>query len=409
MDPRSPHDAEDYRAIVRDFLTQYLPVGWQGIGALSDAAGITFMQAWRRTLFENGFIGITWPREFGGGGRSKLDQVVLVEEFARAGVPTGVPNDTFGIKMIGNTLLKWGTDDQKRYFIPRILSGEIVWCQGYSEPDAGSDLARIGTKAALDGDDWVLNGQKIWTSNAHLANWIFVLARSDPNAQRHHGITFLMVPLDQPGIDVRPIAMMSGQTEFNEVFFTDARTSSDHVLGEVHGGWSVAMTLLSHERGEESATNPVMFRQEFDRLVAMAHARGRLSDPVIRQRIADCYTRVETMRYLGLRILTSYVRDGQLGPEASVSKLYWSEYHRRVTALAIDIMGADALVTHGRMPPRAYRTDDPGAPNSQASWMGAMYNSIAGTIYAGTSQVQRNILGETVLGLPKEPQPTKAT
>ncbi len=403
MDPRPSASAEEYRSQVRSFLASNLPSGWAGVGALSETDSAKFAASWRRTLFEHGFLAITWPVEYGGQGRTKLDQVVLIEEFARAGAPTGSPNDTFGMKMIGNTLLRWGTDQQKRHYLPRIISGDDVWCQGYSEPDAGSDLAGLGTRAVLDGDEWVLDGQKIWTSYAHLANWIFVLVRSDATAPRHKGITFLLVPLRQPGIEVRPITMLNGQREFNEIFFTGARTASDNVVGTVNAGWSVAMTLLSHERGEEAATNPVMFRNEFDRLVELARSRGRLDDPVIRQRIADCYVRVETMRFLGLRILTGYLRDGSLGPEASISKLYWSEYHRIAAALAVDILGADALIPSGRMPPRAFRTDDPGAPNSTASWVGAFYNSIAGTIYAGTSQVQRNILGETVLGLPKEP------
>ena len=329
---------------------------------------------------------------------------MLVEEFARAGVPIGTPNDTFSIKMIGNTLLAWGTEEQKRRFLPRILSGEDVWCQGYSEPDAGSDLARLGTRAVLDGDEWVVNGQKIWTSNAHLANWIFVLTRSDPQAQRHHGITFLLVPMDQSGVEVRPIRMLSGEGEFCETSFDGARTSDENRIGPVNEGWRVAMTLLGHERGEEAAINPVLFRKEFDRLVELAKERGRNVDPVIRQRLADCFIRVETMRFLGQRILTDYLREGTLGPAASISKLYWSGYHRTVTQLALDILGPSALVPEGRVPPRAYRADDPGAPNSSASWVGAFYNSISGTIYAGTSEVQRNILGESVLGLPKEPQ-----
>jgi alkylation response protein AidB-like acyl-CoA dehydrogenase len=306
--------------------------------------------------------------------------------------------------MVGNTLVRWGSDEQKRHFLPRILSGEDRWCQGYSEPEAGSDLASLRTRAVRDGDEWVLNGQKIWTSRAREANWIFVLARTDPHAAKHKGITFLLVPLDQDGIEIRPIRMLSGESEFNEVFFTDARTAAENVVGEVGSGWAVAQTLLGHERGEEAATNPVLFRAELDRLVTMARERGRLDDPAIRDRIAQAYVRVETMRFLGYRILTGVLTTGHIGPEASISKLYWSEYHRDVTRLALDVLGGDALVVEGRLPLRAYRTDDPGAPNSSASWVGAFYNGVADTIYAGTSEVQRNILGETVLGLPREPR-----
>jgi alkylation response protein AidB-like acyl-CoA dehydrogenase len=395
--------SEQFRRKVRAFLAANLPPGWAGIGALSQDVGEQFLAAWRRTLADNGLIAITWPVEYGGQGLSQLEQVVLAEEFARSGVPVGIPNDTFGIKMVGNTLLKWGTEQQKQHFLPRIVAGEYIWCQGYSEPDAGSDLASLSCRAVLDGDEWVIDGQKIWTSNAHLANWIFVLVRTDPTAPKHKGISFLLVPLDQPGIELRPIRMLSGLREFNETFFTAARTAAANVVGPVNGGWGVAMTLLGHERGEEAATNPVVFRMEFERLVELARTTGRVDDAVIRQRLADCYARVEIMRFLGQRILAGYLRQGSLGPEASIAKLYWSEYHRLVTALAVDIVGADALTPAGRPAPRAFRADDPGAPNSSASWVGAFYNSIAGTIYAGTSQIQRNILGETVLGLPREP------
>ena len=205
--------------------------------------------------------------------------MILAEEFARAGVPAGGTNDVFSIQMVGNTILQWGTDEQKRHFIPRILSGEDIWCQGYSEPNAGSDLGNLGCRATLDGDEWVINGQKIWTSAGHLANWIFVLTRTDPDAPKHKGITFLLCPMDQPGVEVRPIKMISGDSEFNEVFFTDARCPKENVVGEVNGGWAVAMTLLGYERGEAAATFPLMFRAELDRLVALAEERGRTADP----------------------------------------------------------------------------------------------------------------------------------
>jgi alkylation response protein AidB-like acyl-CoA dehydrogenase len=391
---------------VQAFLADRLPKCWRGIGALDTEDAARFAESWRRTLYEHGYLGLAWPAQYGGGGLTKLEQVVLAEELARAGVPSGVVHDTFGIKMVGNTLLRWGTEEQKRRFIPRILSGEDRWCQGFSEPDAGSDLAGLSTRAVLDGNEWVIDGQKIWTTGAREANWIFVLARTDPGAPRHKGITFLLVPMPQPGIEIRPIKMISGGSEFNEVFFTGARTAAHEVVGDVNGGWAVAMTLLGLERGEEAATNPILFRNEYDRLVALAREHGATDDPVIRDRLAWCFERVETMRFLGYRILSGYLRDGALGPEASISKLYWSEYHREVTNLALAILGPRAFVPEGRPPARHYRYDDPGVPNSTASWLGVWYNATAGTIYAGTSEVQRNILAETVLGLPKEPKPT---
>jgi alkylation response protein AidB-like acyl-CoA dehydrogenase len=404
MDATHPPDAELFRKRVREFLAEALPAGWRGLGAIDDRAEAdSFVEQWRRTLAEHGLLGVSWPREYGGAGLTKLEQVVLVEELARAGVPAMGGNDNFSIKMVGNTLLRWGTEAQKRRFLPRILSGEDVWCQGYSEPGAGSDLAGLSTRAVLDGDRWVVTGQKIWTSRAREANWMFLLARTDPAASRHGGITFLLVPLDQPGVDIRPITMLSGETEFNEVFLDGATTPADHVVGEVNGGWAVAMTLLGHERGEEAATNPILFRAELDRLVALARERGLNSDPVVRQRLARAHIRCEIMRFLGYRILTGVLSgSGTVGPEASISKLYWSEYHRSVTELALDLLGADGTVLDGRGPIRSYRTDDPGAPNTSGSWIGAFYNATAGTIYAGTSEIQRNIVAEAILGLPRD-------
>jgi alkylation response protein AidB-like acyl-CoA dehydrogenase len=405
VDPRHTVEAESFRKRIRRLLEDNLPSDWQGIGAIADRQEADrFVESWRATLAATGLLGVAWPKEYGGAGLSKLEQVVLVEELARAGVPAMGYNDTFGIKMLGGTLLRWGTEEQKRHFLPRILSGEHLWCQGFSEPGSGSDLASLSTRAVLDGGQWVINGQKLWTSRASEANWIFLLARTNPAASKNRGISFLLVPMEQPGIEVRPIRALSGESEFNEVFFDAATTPADHVVGDVDGGWAVASTLLGLERGAEAATNPILFRAELDRLLAMARERGRADDPVLRQRLADAYVRCEVMRFVGLRILTGVLTNGSLGPEASVAKLYWSEYHQRVTALALDVLGADALAVEGRGPLRTFRTDDPGARNTTGSWIGTFYNATAGTIYAGTSEVQRNILGESVLGLPREPR-----
>lgn len=405
MDVRYPAEAEEFRAEVQAFLAEHLPEGWMGMGALDRAEAEDFAITWRKTLHEHGLLGIAWPREYGGGGRTKLEQVVLAEELARARVPFGRATDTTSVKIMGNTLLRWGTDEQKRHFLPRIISGEDIWVQGFSEPDAGSDLANLKLVAHRDGDSWVLNGQKIWTSRAQEGNWIFVLARTDPDAPRHRGISFLLVPLDTPGVDVRPIRVLTGEEEFCEVFFTDVRIPAENVLGGEHNGWTVAMSGLGVERGEEAAINPILFRAEFDRIVELAREHGVADDPVVRDRLAWCYTKVETMRFLGYRILTQYLRDGALGPEASISKLFWSEYHQVAVDLALSIMGADALVREGRHPFRHFRTDEPGAPNSSNSWIDVfLLNARSGTVYAGTSQVQRNIIGETILGLPKEPR-----
>jgi len=405
MQPTYSAEADAYREKVQAFLAEHLPPDWGGTGTLEGDALDRFTEEWRTTLYENKLLAQSWPIEYGGAGLSALESVVLGEEFAKAGVPSGGSNDVFGIQMLGNTLIQWGTDEQKAHFLPRVLSGEDRWCQGYSEPNAGSDLGNVQTKAVLDGDEWVINGQKIWTSAGHLADWIFVLCRTDSEAPKHKGISFLLCPMDQPGVEVRPIKMISGESEFNEVFFTDARTAKENVVGGVNNGWAVAMTLLGYERGESAATMPIRFKAELDRLLLLAKERGASDDPVMRQRLADCYTKVAIMRWNGMRTLTKFLAGEHPGPDASISKLYWSDYHKVVTELAVDILGLDALVPTGRKPSSAFQADDPGAPNSSASWTNTFLNARAGSIYAGTNQIQRNILGEMVLGLPKEPKP----
>ena len=247
---------------------------------MSPDEAAAFVTRWRVTLYEAGYLAPGWPTEYGGGGMSPLAQVVLAEEFARAGVPMGGPNDAFGITMLGNTLQVWGTEEQKQHYLPRILSGEDTWCQGYSEPNAGSDLGSLGLRAQLDGDQWVLNGQKIWTSAGHLADHIFTLARTDPDAPKHKGISFLLVDMRQPGIEVRPIEMISGESEFNEVFYTDAVCPKHEVVGGVNNGWAVAMSLLGYERGAAAATTSIHYRGELDRLFLLARERGVADDPI---------------------------------------------------------------------------------------------------------------------------------
>ena len=407
MQPTYTAEAETFREKMQAFLAEHLPSNWTGIGSLDADAAHEFSKEWRDILRDNKLLAPSWPTEYGGAGLTELEGVIMAEEFAKAGVPTGTANDVFGIQMVGNTIIQWGTEEQKQHFLPRIISGEDLWCQGYSEPNAGSDLGNLGCRAELDGDEWIINGQKIWTSAGHLADWIFVLTRTDSEAAKHRGITFLLVPMDQPGVEVRPIKMISGEAEFNEVFFDDARAPKENVVGEVNGGWAVAMTLLGYERGEAAATTPVAFKTEIDRLLELAKEQGRADDPLIRQRLAWCYSKVEIMRFLGMRTLTKFLAGEHPGPDASIFKLYWSEYHKVSTELAVDILGADAMHFVGKLPSSAFSTDATGAPNDSGSWLGTFLNARAGTIYAGTSQVQRNIIGEMVLGLPKEPKADK--
>ena len=405
MNPTYSAAAEEYREKVQAFLAEKLPPSWKGIGALTGDALEHFVTEWRATLYSSGYLAPGWPVEFGGGGLSELEQVIFAEEFARAGVPTGGHNDVFSIQMLGNTLLLFGTEEQKRHYLPRLLAGEDTWCQGYSEPNAGSDLSNVGLRAELDGDQWVLNGQKIWTSAGHLADHIFTLARTDPDAPKHKGISFLLVDMRQPGIEVRPIKMLSGESEFNEVFYTDAVVPKENVVGGVNNGWAVAMGLLGFERGAAASIAPIAFEAEFDRLLQLAKDRGVSNDPRIRQKLAWCYSKVQVMRYLGMRTLTKFLAGHHPGPDGAIFKLYWSEYHKIVTELGVDLLGMDAMVPTGRKPSSAFSTDDAGAPNDSMSWAMTFLNARAGTIYAGSSQVQRNIIGEMVLGLPKEPKP----
>lgn len=401
MNVNYPPESDEFRARIRTFLEEHLPDDWQGVGQLAGEEYWSFMASWRSTLVDNGLIAVHWPKEYGGGGFTQIEQVVMAEEFARAGAPTGVPNDGFGINLLGNTLLRWGTEEQKRHYLPRIVSGEDVWCQGYSEPNSGSDLASLSTRAERDGDEWVINGQKIWTTWGREANNVFVLCRTGTPESRHRGISFLLCPLDQPGIEMRPIRQLTGLADFNEVFFTDARCPVDNVVGGVDNGWRVAMTLLDFERGEDAAVLPIRFRATYDRLLATARDRGVTEDPVVRQKLAEMYARVAMMRWQGYRMITGWLRGDPLGAESSIFKNMWSELAQDQAEIALEVLGAAALVVDGRAPEAAFQTDDVGAPIASGAWIGERLNSLAGTIYAGSAEIQRNLIAEKVLGLPR--------
>jgi alkylation response protein AidB-like acyl-CoA dehydrogenase len=405
MQPTYSDAAETYREKIQGFIAEHMPANWEGIGSLTGDAKKQFLSEWRQVLADNSLLATMWSAEYGGPGLSANENVIIAEEFTKAGLPTGGSNDGFGIGMVGNTIIEWGTEEQKKHYLPRILSGEDLWCQGYSEPDAGSDLANLGCKAELDGDEWIVNGQKIWTSSGQSADWIFVLARTDADAPKHQGITFLLCPMDQPGVEVRPIVNIAGHSHFNEVFFSEARVPKANVIGAANGGWAVAMTLLGYERGFGATTTYFRYRAELDRLIEMARKRGALDDPNIRQRVAWCHSKVEIMRWLGQQVLTGFLNGEPPGPKSSIGKLNWSEYHRAVTELALDVMGADAMILDGDPGYAAgLGAADAGTPNTSSAWINSFMVARAGTIYAGTSQVQRNIVGERVLGLPKEPR-----
>jgi alkylation response protein AidB-like acyl-CoA dehydrogenase len=397
---------DSFQSAVREFITDLVGPDWRGIGALSREERNQFCKSARTALASRGWVAPNWPVEYGGAGLGPREYVMLAEELSAARIPFGSDSDAFGIGMLGNTMLRWAKPELLQRFLPKICSGEYVFAQGFSEPGAGSDLASLALRAERDGDHWVLNGQKLWSSSAHLANWMFVLARTDREAPRHRGISMLLVRMDQPGVNVRPIRNITGDTDFNEVFFDDAVTDLDLMVGEVNQGWAVAMTLLGFERGEQALHAPIRFRSELDRLIALVRERGLEGDDDIRRRVAWCHVQVEQLRCHGARTVSQLLDGQEPGAGAAAFKLLWSEYHQAVTELAMDIIGLDGLTPSGRRSPNWYHTDDPGAPNSSASWASVYLNSRAGTIYAGSSQIQRSIVGELLLGLPKEPSPT---
>ena len=394
--------AEAFREHVRAFLAAQLPADWSGLGALTTAEQQVFITRWRATLHANGLLAVNWPKQYGGAGLSPMEQVVLAEEFTRVGVPQGGLNDNFGIQMLGSVLLRYGTAQQKTHYLPRILSLEDVWCQGFSEPEAGSDLAGIRTRAVRDGDEWVITGQKTWTSYGHLATHIFALCRTDPDAQRHRGISLLLCPLDQAGITLRPLTTLTGDDEFNEVFFDGARCPVSDVIGAVNDGWAVAMSLLGFERGEAAATLPMKFAKDLERLVMLARRHGRIDDPTILQRLAICAEGVEQMRCMGMAAVSRWVQGEEIGAESSIHKLFWSEWLQQATELAMDIMGEAGIAPQGDgLQGMSFPAAEAGTPNTTGAWADYFLRARAATIYAGSSEVQRNIIGERILGLPR--------
>src|SRR3954463_5476291 len=281
MDLTYPPEAETFRKEIRAWLEENLPDGWFDEGfEQTPEEKKKFNEEWVKKLYGGGWICASWPQEYGGKGLKTMQQVVLNEEFAKAGAPMRA--DFFGDTLVGPTILQWGTEEQKQFFLPKILRGEIAWCQGFSEPDAGSDLAGLKTRAELDGDEWVINGQKVWTTQAQYADYIFLLARTDPSASKHAGISYLLVPMKQEGIEVRPIVQPDGSAEFNEVFFTDVKCPKDNVVGGLNNGWKVAMTTLGFERGSSATTSHRRFEKELEHIIDLARANGALQDPVTR-------------------------------------------------------------------------------------------------------------------------------
>ncbi|ODU26462.1 MAG: acyl-CoA dehydrogenase [Pseudonocardia sp. SCN 73-27] len=398
---RSPQE-EQFRTRVTTFLADQLPAGWEGYGALSPGDRASFLVEWRVLLREHRLLGVSWPVEYGGGGLGLAEQAVLVEEFARAGVPTHPhPNDTFGLNLIGPTLLALGTDDQRRRFLRPTLDGDIAWAQGYSEPEAGSDLFALRTRADRDGDELVLHGQKVWQTAGLTANRMFTLVRTDPDQPRSRGLSFVLLDLDQPGVDVRGIRTITGETEFSEVFLDGARARIDDVVGGLGAGARVALALLGFERGAVGLAAAVGHRIELGRLIALVRAQGLAADPLVRQDVVRCWTRVHQLYCLALTALTAGLRGDPPGPESSLVKLLTAEHHQTVTDLAMRVLGPAVLAPTGPRAAEWLRPQPLGTPpDSAAPWTDDYLNARARTIYGGSSEIQRDTIATRILGLP---------
>ncbi len=393
MDFRYSEAEEQFRLELRRWLDEHLPRHFAP-GELAEEldpdARFEKMLGWHRAMHAGGWVGIHWPREYGRRGASIMEQVVYAEEMGATGAPP--PINPIAIMMVGPTLMQWGTEEQKRRFIPTMLAADEIWCQGYSEPNAGSDLAALQTRAVEDGGDLVVTGQKVWTSLAHRADWCILLCRTDPDARKHLGISYLLVDMKSPGITVRPLVQMTGDAEFNEVFFDAVRVPTANLVGKLHQGWHVAMTTLGFER--VGLGNVYQFDRLIRELVALAHGRTIEGRPAhehgaIRQRLAQLAIEAQALRYTQYRHVTKRAR-GEPGPEASVAKLFGTELNLRIMRLALDLLGPEGLVERAR-----------GTTDESSKWLRRILAARAFTIGGGTSEVQRNIIGERALGLPR--------
>jgi alkylation response protein AidB-like acyl-CoA dehydrogenase len=384
MDLRFSDEDEAFRREVRAWLAEHNVGEFAALegrgGPGHEHEGFEVRREWERVLGREGWTCVGWPKEHGGRGATLSQQVIFNEEYVRARAPVRV--GVVGETLLGPTLIAFGTPEQQRRFLPPIVAGEEMWCQGYSEPNAGSDLANVQTKAVIDGDEWSITGQKVWTSLAHWADWCFVVCRTDPDAPKHKGISFILCPMRQTGVEIRPIIQLTGTSEFSEVFFNGARAARADIVGDLNGGWKVAMGLLGFERGVATLGVQLGFERELQRIIAIARDNGRARDPLMRGRLANAWLGLRIMRFNALRTLST-MESGTPGPEASITKLYWATWHRALGELAIDVLG-----------PRFELEDE-----LQRMFLFTR----ADTIYGGSNQIQRNVIGERVLGLPREP------
>jgi len=393
MEFRLSDQEERFCSKVADWLAKNVPAGW-GTPAFrmpeTMEDEIAFARQWQRRLYDGGWAGVAWPKEYGGRGASLVEQLIFHEEYGRSRAPSMMSLGV-GIPLVGPTLIHHGTDEQKKRFLPKILRGEELWCQGFSEPNSGSDLASLKTRADIVGDELVVNGQKIWTSYARFAEWCILLVRTDSSGAKHKGITFVLLDMTTPGITIRPLREMTGHAWFNEVFFDNVRIPRANVIGGVNQGWQIAMTTLGHERSVGAPHTRLEL--EIHDVIRMSKSRsgeGRVTDPVLRQKIAQHHIETQVLRFSGYRALTQVIRNGQPGPEGSTLKLFWSEAEQRIAETALEVQGPYSQLVKGSS-----------AAMDGGRWQHELLWTRAATIYAGTSEVQRNIVAQRVLGLPR--------
>lgn len=393
--------AQAFRAELREWLAANAPKELLGVSSESLQRGhVKGAREWADKLTEAGYMCVSWPKEYGGRGLTGIEVAVLNEEFARAGVPRITRG--MGEWLVGPSIIVWGSDEQKKRFLPRIIDGTDRYCQGFSEPDAGSDLASLKTRGVIDGEEVVITGQKVWTSGATEANMMFCLCRTDQDAPKHQGISYVLLPMfkddnSSNGIELRPIKQPHGASHFTETFLTESRAPVANIIGGMNNGWRVTMTTLGNERGGNATTQHVEFTKQFWDGVKLVQEKGLNKDPMVRQNLAWAFTHVEIMRYQGLKLLSEVIARKEPGPAASINKMFWSEYAQKFSTFMVNVRGADSLLIENDKDGK-YEVD---------RWIGSMFQHRSSTIWGGTAQVQRNIVGERVLGLPKEPDPNK--
>ncbi len=382
-----------FRNEFRAWLEANVPRDWPEWREKPLEETFPYLRAWQRKLHEGGWAAVSWPREYGGRSATLMQQAIFWEEMARVEAPPMA--NALGLGLIGPTIIAYGTDEQKKRFVPKILSAEEIWCQGFSEPNAGSDLAGLQTEARLEGKHYIVNGQKVWTSYGWVGDWCELVVRTDADVPKHKGLTVLLVDMKSPGVEVRPLRQMTGESEFNELFFRDVRVPAENVLGRVNDGWNVAISTLMHERGSYGARLHLLFKRNINRLIELSRQVRRdgcpaSKDPLVRQKLAQCYAEIEIMRLNQLRAFSRITATGVPGPEGSIQKIFWSELNQRVQQVAQELLGP-----YGQLLADDRRAVDHGL------WSYGYLRARGNTIEAGTSEVQRNIIGHFVLGLPR--------